>query len=112
MQAYQNLRLIPLTQANATMFFCAERNQQMVVYRNALFKGRSKLLSTREHDIGAEFLELEQSNGQTVYLSRLTVVKFCEHGGEFTGEIISPNITPTLGLIENFLRPALIPALL
>ncbi len=70
--------------------FCAERNQQMVVYRNALFKGRSKLLSTREHDIGAEFLELEQSNGQTVYLSRLTVVKFCEHGGEFTGEIISP----------------------
>ncbi len=68
--------------------YCTERNQQTVVYRNALFKRRPKLLSTREHDLGAEFLKLEQSNGQTVYLSRLTVLKFCEHGGEFTGEII------------------------
>jgi hypothetical protein len=70
--------------------YCTEKNQQTVVYRNALFKGRPKLLSTREHDFGAEFLELEQSNGQTIYLSRITVIKFCEHGGEFSGEIIPP----------------------
>src|ERR1041385_5374325 len=70
--------------------YCWERNQQVVVYRNALFKSRRKLLSTRQHDIGAEFLELEQSNRQTVFLSQLSVIKFCEHDAEIAGEIIPP----------------------
>jgi ATP-dependent Clp protease ATP-binding subunit ClpA len=70
--------------------FCGEWSQQMVVYRNALFKGRSRLLSTREHDFGSEFLELEQSNGQTVYVSLHSVRKFCEHGAEIIAEIIPP----------------------
>jgi ATP-dependent Clp protease ATP-binding subunit ClpA len=70
--------------------YCNERNQQVVVYRNALFKSRSKLLISRQTDFGAEFLELEQSNGQTVYLSLLSVFKFCEHGAEIVGEIIPP----------------------
>jgi hypothetical protein len=38
--------------------------------------------------MGSEFLELEQSNGQTVYLSLFSVHKFCEHGAEIVGEII------------------------
>jgi len=70
--------------------YCSEGDQQVVVYRNALFKGWSKLLSTRQHDLGAEFLELEQSNGQTVYLSQFSVLRFCEHGAEIVGEIIPP----------------------
>jgi len=69
--------------------YCRQ-NQQVVVYRNALFKGRSKLLSARQPDFGAEFLELEQSNGQTVYLSLLSVLRFCEHGAEVVGEIVPP----------------------
>jgi ATP-dependent Clp protease ATP-binding subunit ClpA len=71
--------------------YCSEWNQEMVVYRNAIFKGRSKLLSTRPHDLGAEFIELEQSNGQTVYLSLLSVRKFCEHGTKLISEIIPGN---------------------
>jgi ATP-dependent Clp protease ATP-binding subunit ClpA len=70
--------------------YCTERNQQVVVYRNALFKGRSKLLSTRQHDFGTDFLELEQSNGQTVYLSIHSVIKFCAPGAEIAGEIMPP----------------------
>ena len=70
--------------------YSSERNQQVVVYRNARFKGRRKLLSAREHDIGGEFLELEQSNGQNIYLSLMSVIKFCEHGSESMGEIVSP----------------------
>jgi ATP-dependent Clp protease ATP-binding subunit ClpA len=68
--------------------YCSERNQEVVIYRNAVFKSRRKLLSTRQHDMGSEFLELEQSNGQTVYLSLFSVHKFCEHGAEIVGEII------------------------
>lgn len=70
--------------------YCSERSHKMVVYRNALFKGRSKLLSTREHDFGPEFIELEQHNGQTVYVSMYSVVRFCEHGADIVGEIIPP----------------------
>jgi hypothetical protein len=70
--------------------YCSEGNQQVVVYRNALFKRRSTLLSTHQLDFGAEFLELEQANGQTVYLSLLSVLRFCEHGSEIVGEIIPP----------------------
>lgn len=66
--------------------YCWERNEQVTVYRNALFKGRRKLLSAREHDFGTEFLELEQSNGHTVYLSLHSVLRFCEHGAEIVGE--------------------------
>ena len=70
--------------------YCTERNQQVVVYRNALFKGRRKLLSARQHDFGSDFLELELSNGQTVYLSLHSLIKFCVHGAEIVGEIIPP----------------------
>jgi ATP-dependent Clp protease ATP-binding subunit ClpA len=70
--------------------YCSERNQETMVYRNALFKGRIKLLSTRQHDAGSEFIELEQSNGQTVYVSLFSVRKFCEHGAKIIGEINPP----------------------
>ena len=70
--------------------YCSEGNQLVVVYRNALFKGRSKLLSTGQFDLGAEFLELEQANGQSIYLSLHSVIRFCEHGTEVVGEIILP----------------------
>jgi ATP-dependent Clp protease ATP-binding subunit ClpA len=70
--------------------YCSDRNQQAVVYRNAIFKGRSKLLSTRPNDWYGEFLELEQANGQTVFLALYSVIRFCEHGVEIIGEIIPP----------------------
>lgn len=70
--------------------YCAEENQGVVVYRNALFKGRRRLFSTQPHDYAGEFLELEQSNGQTVYVCLLSVRKFCEHGAEIVGEVLPP----------------------
>jgi ATP-dependent Clp protease ATP-binding subunit ClpA len=70
--------------------YCNELNGVHVVYRNALVKGRCRLLSSREHELGAEFIVLEQSNGQTVYLSLPSVYKFCEHGVEIISEIVPP----------------------
>ena len=70
--------------------YCWEGDRRVMVFRNALFKGRRKLLSTREHDFGGEYLELEQSNGHTVYLSLHSVLRFCEHGAEMAGEILPP----------------------
>jgi len=60
--------------------YCTERNQEVVVYRNALFKGTKKLLQTNQYDILSEFVELEQADGQTVFIARSSVIKFCEPG--------------------------------
>lgn len=70
--------------------YCSEGHQKTVVYRNALFKGRRKLLSALETDPLAGFLELELANGQTVYLSMHSVDKFCEPGMDISGETIPP----------------------
>ena len=57
--------------------FCDERNQQ-VVYRGVLFRGRRSLLKRGEHDFFSDYLELEQADGQTVFIARSSVIKFCE----------------------------------
>ena len=80
----------PIDTSKRYDIYCVDWNQQAVVYRNALFKGRRSLLNTRPMGIGSEFLEVEQSNGQTVFLSSHSVRKFCEHGAEIAGEIIPP----------------------
>jgi hypothetical protein len=70
--------------------YCAERNQQVVVYRNALFKGLRRMVPD-DCDRLAEFLELEQSNGETVFVAKYSVFKFCEAG-------ITPNAEDVPGM--------------
>ena len=62
----------------------------MVVYRNALFKARRRLLTAEEPDSLAEFLELEQSNGHTAFVALHSVIGFCEHGAEMVTELLPP----------------------
>jgi hypothetical protein len=57
---------------------CAERDQT-VVYRNALFKGMKKLFPKSQPGILSEFIELEQADGQTVFVARSSLLKFCPH---------------------------------
>ncbi len=48
--------------------YCRERNQEVVIYRNALFKGRKNLLKRRDHDF---FQSFWSSNKPTAKLSLL-----------------------------------------
>jgi hypothetical protein len=66
----------------------SERNVQMIVYRNARFSGMRALFSTGHYDVLSQFVELELAGGQTVFLSRHSVVKFCEHGVEVPTEVV------------------------
>lgn len=59
--------------------YCREGSQE-VVYRNVLFKRVRKLLPTSFHDAFSDYIELEQTNGQTIFVARHTVLKFSEHG--------------------------------
>lgn len=64
--------------------YCTEQTQEVVVYRNALFKGTKGLLPKHLDDSLSEFVELEQADGQTIFLARYSVIKFCE-----------PSVTPS-----------------
>jgi hypothetical protein len=68
--------------------YCKE-GEQDVVYRNALLKGMTRLFKKTAYDACFEYVEIEQANGQTIFLARSSVVKFCEHGTTPGGEIIS-----------------------
>ena len=67
--------------------YCSERNQEVVVYRNALFKGVRKLFPEHRDSL-SDFFELEQADGQTVFVSKYSVIKFCEPGVTPNAEIV------------------------
>jgi hypothetical protein len=68
--------------------YCRDGGQKIVLYRNALFKGKKNLFKTQRFDAFGEFLEIEQGNGQIAYISRTTIVRFCAVGGNISGEIV------------------------
>ena len=64
-----------------------------MVYRNALFKGTQYLLPKNHYDMLSQFLEIEQADGQTVFIARHSVIKFCQPGVTPSPEIV-PGKTP------------------
>jgi len=58
--------------------YCWEGDEE-IVYRNARFKGIKTLFKERDFDPFADYMELEQANGQTIFISRSSIRKFCEH---------------------------------
>ena len=70
----------PLDTSKRYDVYCSERNQDIVVYRNALFKGVRRLFQEVWRNTQADFFELEQANGQTIFIACYSVIKFCEPG--------------------------------
>lgn len=70
--------------------YCGGPNQPLVVYRDVLIKARRKLLPQRPFDVGSDFLELEQANGQVFFVSRRLVYMLCEHGAQIAMERLPP----------------------
>jgi ATP-dependent Clp protease ATP-binding subunit ClpA len=59
--------------------YCSQPNHETIVYRNALWKSAKRLFPTDPHGFLYEFVELEQEDGQTLFLARASIQKFCEH---------------------------------
>ena len=60
--------------------YCAERDRDVVVYRSAIFKSVKRLFHEFHRDGLADFFELEQADGQIVFVAKYSVIKFCEPG--------------------------------
>lgn len=60
--------------------YCVERNQELVICRNELFENIKKLFPASRLDPGSVFVELKQADGQTVFIWRHSIIKFCQSG--------------------------------
>jgi hypothetical protein len=60
--------------------YCTDGSQGTVVYRNARFKGIKHLFPELQDDTVLGFVELEQGDGQTIFVSRTAILRFCEPG--------------------------------
>ena len=58
--------------------YCKEGDRE-VVYRNVLFRTMKNLFPKHKYDVTLDFIELEEADGQTVFVSRYSVTKFREH---------------------------------
>ncbi len=59
---------------------CTDWSQGVTVYQNVRFKGIKNLLERSQYDPLSRYVELELSDGQSVFVSRSSIIKFCEHG--------------------------------
>ena len=63
--------------------YTMEYGQRTVVLRNVIFKGIRALFANNDRlNVMSSFIEVEQANGQAVFISRHSLVRFCEHGTE------------------------------
>jgi ATP-dependent Clp protease ATP-binding subunit ClpA len=62
--------------------YCVERNDKLVVHRNVRFLSVKSLIPQSESDGTGDFVELEQPDGQTVFIAKSTIVRFCAAGGK------------------------------
>jgi hypothetical protein len=69
----------PLDLTRRYDIYCRDGDKQ-TLYRNAVFKGVKTLFPRKEWDFSAEYLEIEQADGDTIFINRMSIIKFCEHG--------------------------------
>ena len=60
--------------------YCNDGSERTIIYRNARFKGSKHLFQRSQHDTLSTFVELEQADGQIVFVSRRSIIRFCEPG--------------------------------
>ena len=60
--------------------YCTDWSQGVTIYRNVRFKGTRQLFQRSQYDTLSGFVELEQANGQTVFVSRGSIIRFAEAG--------------------------------
>lgn len=56
--------------------YCSQWQHRIILFRNVLFKRVGRLHGTHF----PEYVELEQSNGQPVFVSSTSIIMFCEPG--------------------------------
>ena len=70
--------------------YVAETQSRVVVYRNAFFRGLKELEKEGRYYSFHEFVEIEQSDGSSVFVRRYSLLCFCDAGKKLTCELVTP----------------------
>lgn len=68
--------------------FCREQPDKVVVYRNVLFKSVRSFFPRPDAPTEWEYAELEEADGQCVFVAKSTIVRFSPQGAAFEAEDI------------------------
>ena len=86
-----------LTESNAVDIgkrydiYVAETQSRVVVYRNAFFRGLKELEEERTRYFRwSDFVEIEQSDGSSVFIRKYSLICFCDAGTKLTCEPVTP----------------------
>jgi hypothetical protein len=60
--------------------YCNEQSG-FAVHRNVRFKANRSLFRTGEFDHAYDFIELEEADGQSIFITRTSIIKFTERRG-------------------------------
>jgi hypothetical protein len=86
--------MLPLDLAKRYDVYCNPHGQPTVVYRDVLLKRERSLFARGDHfDRVHHFVELELPDGRPVFVSRMSIIAFCEAGSDSGYE--SPKSSPT-----------------
>jgi len=58
---------------------CTDWSQGVTVYPNVRFKSVKHLFQRSQYDVLSGYVELEMETGETIFVSRGSIIKFCEH---------------------------------
>jgi hypothetical protein len=70
--------------------YVAETQSRVVVYRNAFFRGLKELEKEGRYYSFHDFVEIEQSDGSSVFVRKHSLICFCDAGTKLTGEPVTP----------------------
>ena len=70
--------------------YVQESGHRLIVYRGSLFRALKRLAPRSRIDAFCDFYEIEQANGDVVFIRRHSVVKFCEPDTKLIEEEIRP----------------------
>ncbi len=59
--------------------YCVEGDNEVIIRRNVLFKGTKYLLPGIRDDTRSQFVELEQVDGQRLFVALSSIRRFCKH---------------------------------
>jgi hypothetical protein len=71
--------------------YVAETQSRVVVYRNAFFRGMKELEEKKSRYYSFhDFVEIEQSDGSSVFVRKYSLICFCDAGTKLTCEPVTP----------------------
>jgi len=84
--AFPNMPSEPVDLTRRYDVYCVERNEILIVHRNVRFRSARSLIPQNDSEQTPDFVELEQADGQSFFIAKSAIVRFCAPGAKLDFE--------------------------